>query len=76
MSPKNADRHIPITLTLPGQERFQMSGNHSIQRIFFGIAGPVYVLDCHEDIAECKPLHICTGNENNKLQGKLGEKSR
>lgn len=69
-------RHIPVTLALPGQERFQMPGNHSIQRIFCGIAGPIDVLDGHEDIAECKLLRICPANENSKLQGKVGEKSR
>ena len=67
-------RYIPVMFALPDKERFQMSRNHSIQGIFFGIARTVDLLELHEDIAECKLLHIRADNENSKLQRAASEK--
>jgi hypothetical protein len=53
-------RYIPVMFALPDKERFQMSRNHSIQGIFFGIARTVDLFELHEDIAERKtPAHSC-----------------
>jgi len=68
-------RHISITLALLCKESFQISRNDTIERVLFGIPRPVDVLDRHEHIAECKPLHICPGNDDNKLQRAMSEKS-
>jgi len=47
-------RRIPVTFALPRKESFQMSGNDTIEGIFFGIARPVDVLGSHEAISGCK----------------------
>jgi hypothetical protein len=50
--------HIAVTFELPGKECFQMSGNHSVQRVFFGIARTIDLFELHKDIAERKLQRI------------------
>ena len=69
-------RHIAVMLALTGEERFEMSGNDSTQRIFFGIARPVDVLDCHGDMAVCKPQRIRSHNRDSNLRLVVHEKIR
>jgi len=40
-----------IPFALPGQKGFQISGDHSMERVVFRIARPVSHLDSHEGIA-------------------------
>jgi hypothetical protein len=43
--------------------------------ILFGIARTIDLLELHEDIAECKLLHIRPNNQYSNLQRAIGEKS-
>jgi len=65
---------MPVPLTLPGQERFQMSGDDSIERAFFRIARPVG-LGGHEGIGECNwarnPLHNRLSNFGDRWHRKI-----
>lgn len=69
-------RDIAAMLALAGKERFEMSGDDSVQRIFFGIARPVDVLECHGDIAECKLQRIRPHNRDSNLRLLVHEKIR
>ena len=51
-------RNIPIMLALPGQKRFQISGNDAVERILLGIARPVDIFECHRDVCACKRQRI------------------
>ena len=42
--------NVPIPFALSREKRFEMSGDDSIERAFFGIARPVDGIDCHEGI--------------------------
>ena len=44
-------RDVAIAFTLTRKERFQMSGDDSIERIVFRIARPVHGVDSHEGVA-------------------------
>ena len=67
---------VPIPFALSGEKRFQISGDDSIQRVFFRISRPVDGIDSNEGIAECKPLpirpHNEDGNSHHGLRGKSG----
>ena len=52
-----------------------MSGNNSVDRILFGIARPVGLLDTHEHMAECKPARILLSCRDSNLQGAGWKKS-
>ena len=67
--------NVPIPFTLSGQERFQMSGDDSIQRVFFRVSRPVDGMGGHEGIAECKPLPIRPHNGDSNLHHGLRGKS-
>ena len=69
------DRHMAIPLTLASEERLQMSGDDTVERILFGIARPIGLLDRHENIGECKLLHMWPSNEANRLQPAMRGKS-
>ena len=68
-------RYMAIPFALPGQERFQMSGDDAIKRILFGIARSVDLLDGHEDIGQCTRLDIRPGKQDSGLRRCLAKKS-
>jgi len=43
-------RDLPVPLALSGEERLQMSGDNSIERVLFRIAGPIGDVESHEGI--------------------------
>ena len=69
-------RHIAVVFALAGEERFEMSGNDSKQRILFRIARPVDVLGSHKDIPECKPRRIGPLHRDSNLRLAAPEKIR
>ena len=67
--------HVPVPFALSGQESLQVSGDDSIQRVFFRISGPVDGIDGHEGIDECNALPIHPRNGDSNLQQGLRGKS-
>ena len=68
-------RHMLVALALPGEERFQISGDNSIERTLFRIARPVYGVDGHGRIAVCNRRRIRLHNRDSNLRDGLPGKS-
>ena len=47
-------RHLPLTILLGRQKRFQLASHDLIEERLFGVARPVGQIGNHEGIAGCK----------------------